>query len=527
MLAAEMGVLRGFVAQGRRLAVLLVLAGGLFALLGAVVVDPAVAQASTCGAAGAFSSAGPMDTCTYSSTGGEDTFTAPSGVSAVTVRAVGGPGGFSVWYTLGGYGAAVTATLPVSAETSTLYVEVGGSAGYYDGTGGFNGGGTSFSGEAGGGGGASDVRTCSRSACSDLSSDDTRLVVAGGGGGGAGTGYSDLSNTGGTAGDVVNGGVSGTGPGAAERQRHRPCHEGRHGGFGRQRRRRRRGRDLEFPTSGQSGSLGQGGSASSGSDGYNYAGAGGGGYWGGGAGGDGACCGGGGAGSSFWVSSATSTSMAEDTTATPQVAISYTRPASASETAISASPASIPANGYSTSTITVQAKDANGNDMTVSGGTVTLSTDLGSVSGVTDNMDGTYTATLTSGATAGTAHITGTIRGAAIANPTSVAFTPASVAVGVSPTSIAANGTSTAKLTVHIKDGHGHPVSGAAGQIVLQTGADGPSFGAVSQSAPGVYTATVTSSTNPGTFTITATDTGVSGTTQLRQSGRPRVSRRP
>ena len=41
---------------------------------------------------------------------------------------------------------------------------------------------------------------------------------------------------------------------------------------------------------------------------------------------------------------------------------------SAANTTISANPASIPADGVSTSTLTVQAKDVNGNNLTVSAG---------------------------------------------------------------------------------------------------------------------------------------------------------------
>src|SRR6266566_3419608 len=125
--------------------------------------------------------------CTYASTGGEQTFTVPSGVTTVTVTAVGAPGGTeSGGITAGRNGASVTATAPLSAGTTTLYVEVGGPGTMPIGTGGmpggFNGGGGS--GDGGTGGGASDVRTCSRSTCTNLSANDTRLVVAGGGGGG-------------------------------------------------------------------------------------------------------------------------------------------------------------------------------------------------------------------------------------------------------------------------------------------------------------------------------------------------------
>ena len=76
---------------------------------------------------------------------------------------------------------------------------------------------------------------------------------------------------------------------------------------------------------------------------------------------------------------------------------------------ITAAPTSITADGTSTSTITVQLKDGFGNNITSGGDTVTVATNFGSLSGtVTDNGDGTYTETLTSGTT-GTATLTGTV----------------------------------------------------------------------------------------------------------------------
>jgi uncharacterized delta-60 repeat protein len=89
---------------------------------------------------------------------------------------------------------------------------------------------------------------------------------------------------------------------------------------------------------------------------------------------------------------------------------------------ITASPTSIAADGASTSTITVQLKDGFGNNLTASGGTVTLATNIGSLSGVTDVSDGTYTATLTSSVTPGTATITGTVNTAPIADNATVEF---------------------------------------------------------------------------------------------------------
>jgi hypothetical protein len=89
---------------------------------------------------------------------------------------------------------------------------------------------------------------------------------------------------------------------------------------------------------------------------------------------------------------------------------------------ISASPTSVAADGASASTITVQLVDASGNNLTTGGDAVVLATDLGTLSGVTDNGNGTYTATITSD-TVGTATITGTVNGNAITDNATVEFT--------------------------------------------------------------------------------------------------------
>ena len=81
--------------------------------------------------------------------------------------------------------------------------------------------------------------------------------------------------------------------------------------------------------------------------------------------------------------------------ATASVSNTYTivaGPESAATTTIVASPTTLVANGSTQSTITVQAKDANGNNLTTSGGVVTLHSTIGTIGAVTDNADGTYTA---------------------------------------------------------------------------------------------------------------------------------------
>ncbi len=92
---------------------------------------------------------------------------------------------------------------------------------------------------------------------------------------------------------------------------------------------------------------------------------------------------------------------------------------------ITASPTVILNNGSSTSTITVDVKDEFGNNVSSGGSTVTLMitpTALGSLGSVTDNGNGTYTATLTSSLSTGTDNITGTLNGSAITDDANVEY---------------------------------------------------------------------------------------------------------
>ncbi|MEY2894520.1 MAG: hypothetical protein RIS42_239, partial [Bacteroidota bacterium] len=89
---------------------------------------------------------------------------------------------------------------------------------------------------------------------------------------------------------------------------------------------------------------------------------------------------------------------------------------------ISANPTSINADGSSTSTITIQLKDSAGNNLTTTGGTVTVATSAGTLGTVVDNNNGTYTVTLTSSNTATTANITYVLNGTNGTNTASVAF---------------------------------------------------------------------------------------------------------
>jgi hypothetical protein len=274
-------------------------------------------------AAASASAAGPPPTVeeTFPSSGAEQTFVVPVGVSSVRVQAIGAPGEsgrveLRGTAGAGGAGAVVTGALPVTAG-ETLYAEVAAS--------GFNGGG--FAGFGGGqGGDASDVRTVPTASAGTL---ESRLLVAAGGGGGGGAFDGGVAGSGGNAGSP---GTNGTGNSSRG--------DGVGGGAGTLTGGGAGGAGCEStgPWNGTAGSVGQGGSGGSGFGAPETGGGGGGsGYFGGG-GAEGTCFnggpestgGGGGGGSSFVYGGATFSSFGVASLSTvPSVTISYPTPATA------------------------------------------------------------------------------------------------------------------------------------------------------------------------------------------------------
>ncbi|MEZ5506034.1 MAG: Ig-like domain-containing protein [Gammaproteobacteria bacterium] len=182
-------------------------------------------------------------------------------------------------------------------------------------------------------------------------------------------------------------------------------------------------------------------------------------------------------------------------------------PAAGSTTTISASPTSITADGSSTSTITVQAKDATSTNISSGGDTVVLNTSAGSLGSVTDNGDGTYSATFTAAATAGTATITGTINGNAITDDATVAMVPGAAATGTSTVStvaasLTADGTSTTTVTVQLIDANGNNLTSGGDTVVISTTSG--SVGSVTDNGDGTYSAVLTAATTAGTATVSA-----------------------
>jgi adhesin/invasin len=179
--------------------------------------------------------------------------------------------------------------------------------------------------------------------------------------------------------------------------------------------------------------------------------------------------------------------------------------ATTANSTIAVSPASIVANGITSSTITVQLKDANNNNLTATGGTVTLTTTLGTLGGVSDNSNGTYTATLTSATTTGTAIINGKLNTISLTDSKTVAFTPGTAVIGTStitasPLSIVADNVTTSTITVQLKDQFGNNLNTSGGVVTLSTTSG--TLSAVTDKNDGTYTAILTSATIIGTATI-------------------------
>jgi sugar lactone lactonase YvrE len=198
------------------------------------------------------------------------------------------------------------------------------------------------------------------------------------------------------------------------------------------------------------------------------------------------------------------------------VAFAPTQPppgsASPARSVVTVSPTSIALNG--TATITLQARDANGTAVTTGGLTVSFSLGagpaIGSIGPITDNNDGTYTATFTAGTYAGTNTITAAISGVAVTSTpprVTVAPGPSSLAqstVSVAPTAVTAGGT--AIVTLHAEDAFGNDETsgGLTVAFALGNGVGSGAFGSVNDHGNGTYTAVFTGTTI-GANTITAT----------------------
>ena len=196
---------------------------------------------------------------------------------------------------------------------------------------------------------------------------------------------------------------------------------------------------------------------------------------------------------------------------------------SAAQSTLQASPASIPAsNGSSISTITVTARDDQGN--LVPGASVVLSATgsgntLTQPAGPTD-INGVATGTLRSTAV-GAKVVSGAIDGTGVTQTDTVTVIPSvadRLAFIVQPTSATVNNTITPAVQVEIRDQFGNRVTGAGNPITLGIGTN-PGSGALTGGGPiaavnGVATFANLSINQVGSgYTLTAAATGLAGAT--------------
>jgi hypothetical protein len=164
-------------------------------------------------------------------------------------------------------------------------------------------------------------------------------------------------------------------------------------------------------------------------------------------------------------------------------------PPSRFTTTITPAQSTLTADGTSNCTITVQLKDAGGNNQTTDAATIELSTTTGSLGAASYAGNGSYTATFTAGITAGTATITGTLDGQPITDNGVVILTagPAATLLVEAPTS--ATGGSAFNVTVTARDANANTATSYTG--IVQ------------------FSSTATSATLPSNYTFTGADAGV------------------
>lgn len=168
-----------------------------------------------------------------------------------------------------------------------------------------------------------------------------------------------------------------------------------------------------------------------------------------------------------------------------------------------------------TTTVTVQARDSGGNNLTTGGAGVALTATRGSVGAVTDNGNGTYSATYTAPITPGAVTISGMMNGTAIGTTAAVtvnAGAATALAVGTQPAAGPAYSGQVlgTQPTVRVVDNFGNTVTSATNAItasvVTATGATGSLGG----------TATINAASGMATFSGLSVTGTASSSYQLR-----------
>lgn len=201
------------------------------------------------------------------------------------------------------------------------------------------------------------------------------------------------------------------------------------------------------------------------------------------------------------------------------ISLSYAQVLNLSAAVFSRDKESANANGSDQITVTVQLKDTNGTDYTSSAGEISFSVPSGvTEKSKTDNGDGSYTAVFTT-VNAGTYTFGARIGSTQLANDVELTFNSvidlSQSTLQADITTIAADGNSTAQLTVTLKDYAGNVFVPSSNSPELTITAGSADKTELVNAGDGVYTSSISASV-AGEASVTATyDSGAIGTSNL------------
>jgi CshA-type fibril repeat protein len=190
-------------------------------------------------------------------------------------------------------------------------------------------------------------------------------------------------------------------------------------------------------------------------------------------------------------------------------------PADAALSTLSPANSNIIADGVSTQILIIKAKDGSGDFQTRGGASVDVIkvSGIATVSAVTDNDNGTYSAMVTSPAQSGQAVFTATINGQALKGGTAnisqatVSFIPGQASLTTSilspaQTQIIADGITSSIITLKLIDANGNALSNSAGTVSMNASAG--TLGNLTDNNNGTYQAVLVSGVTVNQAVVTA-----------------------
>jgi hypothetical protein len=209
------------------------------------------------------------------------------------------------------------------------------------------------------------------------------------------------------------------------------------------------------------------------------------------------------------VANGAATVRARSGTVTADVSVTVAQAFSPARSTIIPTAGTIAADGVENTTITVQLRDANNNNLVSTTATPVLSTSRGTLGTVTNQGGGTYTAVLTSSTASGNAVVSATVSAVAITNSALVTFTPGAATqyiLVVLPNTSPIVGAQVT-ISAQLADQFGNPVTNQVRTVTWSSTNGGTFSQPTTLTSNGRASVSFTTSTTPNTVhTVTATD---------------------